>query len=209
MDPDLLRKLLKLPLEIQAAVASGYAAYMIAFAGIRAHHKAVDVGFSTIVFSMVTTLVLAALASSSAPIAWNIAIAVVVTLVAGATWRLFGRATLRTFIRASDISWADDDPSVWAAFLANTDVFVSQIGVLLDDGTWLRCDDTTKLSDAPFGPCCLGTQGDVALYLTHVEEPNGAARALKSVRDDHYGDRITYVPADRIRRVTLRYKRPF
>lgn len=89
--------------------------------------------------------------------------------------------------------------------MANSKYRVYQVAVLKDDGTWLRCDDTTKFQGAPFAPCLLGPTGDVALYLTHTEPPNADVSELKTVRDAHYGDRITDVPANRIKMLTLRH----
>ena len=79
--------------------------------------------------------------------------------------------------------------------------------MLLDDGTWLRCDDTSKFNDAPYAPCLIGPSGDVALYLTHEEPPGGPAKEMTTVIDAHYGDRLTYVPANRVRRLTVRHMR--
>jgi hypothetical protein len=76
----------------------------------------------------------------------------------------------------------------------------------MDDGTWLRCDDVRKFSDAPFAPCVIGPSGDVALYLSHEDSPDGKSKEITSARNREYGDRITYVPASRVKRITLRYK---
>lgn len=200
-------EILKLSWQVQLAVASGYAAYILSFSGIREHHKTIDVGFATLVFSLIVTLALWLLQPLPLPVPVQAAIAFVATIAAGLIWRALGRQSLRSVLRACNISWADDDPSAWAALLSNSSTYVSQIAVLLDDGTWLRCDDTTLFRDAPFGPCRLGQNGDLALYLTHEELPEKQARELKTVRDPNYGDRITYVPAARVRRVTIRFQK--
>ncbi|MBA3916243.1 MAG: hypothetical protein H0X25_20840, partial [Acidobacteriales bacterium] len=129
------------------------------------------------------------------------------TVAVGLVWRVVCINLFQTAIRHFNVSWADDTPSAWFALQANSRNRVSQIAVQLDDGTWLRCDDARQFDDAPFGPCILGTDGDVALYLTHEELAGQEARELKTVRDSQWGDRLTYVPVGRIRRMTIRHKR--
>jgi hypothetical protein len=196
-------EVLRLPWEIQTALASGYAAYMLAYTGIRMRHGALDAAFLTLVFSLIATLALTATARFgpllSAPSAF------VTTCLTGFVWRRWVRDYYRAAIRYFDVSWSDDDQSALDTLLGNSSHRISQIAVLLDDGTWLRCDDAAKFKDSPFGPCVLGPTGDVALYLTHEERLGSEARALTSVLSADYGDRITYIPAGRIKRVTLRH----
>jgi hypothetical protein len=47
--------LLALPWQVQLTLASGYAAYALAYSGIRAHHQTIDVAFATLVFGLVAT----------------------------------------------------------------------------------------------------------------------------------------------------------
>lgn len=55
--------------------------------------------------------------------------------IVGLIWRKQGRKWLKRLIRYFDISWSDDDPSALASLLADSDNQLSQIAVLLDDGT--------------------------------------------------------------------------
>jgi hypothetical protein len=199
-------ELLNLPWQIQVALASGYGAYLMSYTGIRSHHRAIDTTFITLVFGLIATAILGlGTVFEAGGIASGIT-AFAVTVLVGLWWRKWGRSALRWVLRRLDVSWSDDDPSALASISANTNCYLSQIAVLTEDGTWLRCDDTTKFKDAPFGPCLIGPNGDVALYLTHEEPPGKRARKLKTVRDSYYGDRLTYVPAPRIKRVALRYR---
>jgi hypothetical protein len=200
--------LLQLPAAIQLALASGYAAYLVAYRGIREHHKTIDTAFLTLVFSLAATGI--SLAIRSAPWPYVIGLTFLGTVAVGVFWRLFGIVFYAWFVRESDLSWADDTPSAWAGLMANSSDYVSQVAVLTDDGTWLRCDDTRPFKDLSFGPCRLGPNGDVALYLTHEQAPGktaAEAKVLTTVRDADYGDRLTYIPAARIKRVTVRHKR--
>jgi hypothetical protein len=196
--------LLNLSWQVQVALASGYAAYLLCYAGVRGSHTTIDTTFSTLVFSLIATAVL----YLSRPCIPDIAagtLAFVVTCASGVLWRRFLRQPLRWAMHALDVSWSDDDPSALATLLANSKYPVSQIGVLLDDGTWVGCDDMSKFKDAPFGPCKLGPSGDVALYLTYELSADGKVKELETVRDPFYGDRVTYIPASRIKQITFRH----
>ena len=54
MNPDLL----KVPIAIQIALAGGYLAYLVAYAGIRQHHTTADATFRSIVFGLAASAVL-------------------------------------------------------------------------------------------------------------------------------------------------------
>jgi hypothetical protein len=202
MSPDL--EFLKLPWEIQGALASGYAAYAVAYTGLRDRQRPIDIAFISLVFSVPATLVFWLLASKGPSI--SIPAAFVAAVGTGIVWRRFIRRLVFSILKKLDVTWSNDDPSALATLSDNSKFPVSQIAVLLDDGTWLRCDDVSKFIGAPFAPYLLGPNGDVALYLTHEEPSNGEAKVLKSVRDSYYGDRITYVPAARIKQITIRHK---
>ena len=200
--------LVTLPWQVQLTLASGYAAYALAYVGIRAHHRTIEIAFSTLVFGLAATATFnLLLAYRSGPQAVAMGIAFLLTVYVGLLWRAFGRRLVRASLRLSQISHADDDPSGWTSLFDKTDCDVSQISVRLDDGSWVRCDDTTLFSDAPFGPCVLGANGDLLLYLTHEQSASGDVKELKSVSDKLFGDRLTFVPAGRISLVNIRHKR--
>ena len=196
--------LLSLSWQIQVALAGGYAAYILAYTGIRDHHRTLDTTFGTLVFSVVASAAFSLTSPYLLPLFAGAA-AIVAAGSAGLAWRRWGRNLLRGVLRGPDVSWSDDDPSAWASLTSDTRNYVSQISVLTDDGDWLRCADTQPFADAPFGPCRLGPTGDVLLYLTDRVSPDGDIKPQIGVRDAHYGDLITYVPAARIRRVTVRH----
>lgn len=200
-------ELLNLPWQIQVSLAGGYSAYMIAYAGLRHTHRQIDTVFISIVFSLLTSGSIALLSTAPQTEAPLVAasIAFLTTCVLAILWRKWGRRIFEFALRYLNASWANDDPSALNTLCANTKCPVTQVAVLLDDGTWLRCDDTTLFNNSPFGPCLLGPSGDIAIYLTHEEKPGKKAKALRSVRNRLYGDRITYIPSGRIQRIALRH----
>jgi hypothetical protein len=198
--------LLNLPWEAQIALASGYAAYMLAYAGLRHSHRAIDTALIALVFSLIAsaTLALGKSLTLANPVLLG-ALAFCMSTLSGLLWRKWGRDFVSASLRLFDISWSNDDPSAFVTLTGSTHFYVTQVAVLLDDGTWLRCDHAEQFIDAPFGPCQLGPNGDIALYLTHEEAPDGQAKPLSTVRNAAYGDRITYIPASRIQRITIRH----
>jgi hypothetical protein len=200
MNPDLM----KLPWQIQAALASGYATYALSYIGLRDQQRPIDVAFLSLVFSVPATLIFWLLAPKGPFLL--IPIAFVASIGSGIIWRRFIRPFVFPILRKLDVTWSNDDPSALATIVNNRKFPVTQIAVLLDDGTWLRCDDACKFDGTPFAPYLLGLNGDVALYLTHEELAGGELKALATVRDSFYGDRITYVPASRVKRITIRHK---
>jgi hypothetical protein len=200
--------LLDLPWQIQVSLASGYAAYLLGYRGIRFGHSAVDTTFITLIFGLVATAIIALLNiwhPSINPVVSG-AVAFLGACVVALLWRRIFRQWLHRFLRAAKISYTDDDPSALATISANNKFGPTQIAVQLDNGTWLRCDYAAKFNESPFGPFVLGPNGDIALYLTHEELEGQPAKELQSVKDKDWGDRITYVPASRIRQITLRHK---
>lgn len=200
-------ELLNLPVGIQLSLASGYAAYHFAYVGIRDHHKTIDVAFITLVFGLVATVAFSLFSAITHPFLAGLA-AFIAAISAGVVWRKWGRDWLESDLRGKDLTWANDDPSALRTITSSTKFQFTQVAVELNDGTWLECEDTRNFSDCPYGPFTLGPKGDLALYLTHEKKPNSKKpKKLTSVSLADWGDRMTYIPASQIRRMTFRMKR--
>jgi hypothetical protein len=198
--------LLKLPWDLQVPLASGYAAYVLAYTGLRDRQKTVDIAFISLVFSLIATFVLALAAKRGiGPINASM-LAFGATVAAGVLWRKIGRPMVSWTLRATNVTWTNDDPSALVSLSGSTRYYVTQVAVLLDDGSWLSCLSASDFNNAPFGPFQIGPNGDIALYVTEISPADGADRPQLAVRDDAYGDRITYVPAARIRQITFRHR---
>lgn len=196
--------LLRLPWEIQLALASGYAAYVVAYTGLRDRQRTIDVAFISLVFSLIATLISATSAPHVGPVVAS-SLAFVGTVLVGALWRRFGRGAVLSVLRRADVTWSDDEPSALTTLSGNTQHRVSQVAVLVDDGTWLSCNDTSEFAAAPFGPYLWGPNGDLAIYVTESTLPSGEVKQQTTVKDAGYGDRITYIPAGRIKQITFRH----
>jgi hypothetical protein len=112
--------LLKLPWDLQVPLASGYAAYVLAYTGLRDRQKTVDVAFISLVFSLIATGILAVAATRGIEPIKASAMAFGVTVISGALWRKLGRPVVSWSLRATNITWSNDDPSALASLSENT-----------------------------------------------------------------------------------------
>lgn len=205
--------ILALSWTVQTALASGYAAYIIAYRGIRSHHSAQDAAFSVLIFSLITSGALWLLRDSS-PVA-GVVLAFASSIVAAALWRSIGQPFFTWTLRRLKVTWADDTPSAWARLQENRSIRVSQIAVWLNDGSRLICEDASLFTGLPYAPYVLGTNGDVLLYVTHIRPTSGAdgqkseTKPQPTTLDATRGARVTYVPGSQITRVTIRHEAKF
>lgn len=194
--------LLKLPFAIQISLGSGYLAYLIAYAGIRQHHNTTDAVFRTLAFGIAAT------ATLGLPISqpfWLTALAFLMPIIVGVFWRKFGMKWSRSILRQSDVTWSDDLPSAWISLTAEGTNFPhSQISVDLEDGRMLHCSNTRLFAGAPYGPCLYGLDGSIALYVTDEIRPDHTTLEHEDIFDAEEGWRITYIPADQVKRVDIR-----
>ncbi|MGH6697475.1 MAG: hypothetical protein ACRER3_10085 [Pseudomonas fluorescens] len=197
-------KLLSLPLHIQVGLGAGYLAYVIAYSGIRDHHKGIDIPFRAAAFGIVTIALLSI--TKGWKVEWSIAASTAGTVLFGVSWRLWGRRIYRYFLRQSGISWTDDTPSAWSAVVAENSRFpATQISVQLEDRTWLHCSQTYQMRALPFGPFVAGNNGDIAMYVDRVVPPEGDEQDYReTVSIDGWGANLTFIPASRIRQVEMR-----
>lgn len=194
--------LLALSWKVQVALASGYAAYIVSYRGIRAHHSAQDVVFLSLVFSLIASAELWLMRSSTPVVAGLFAFLLSVSV--GILWRRRGRQILTDMLRGPNTTWSDDSPSAWARLQENREFPLSQISVLLKDGTWLHCNRTAAFDGQPYSPAVLGTNGDVLMYLTSVKPKDGPEREQITTLDEEFGARLTYIPSSEISRVNVR-----
>jgi hypothetical protein len=214
-----------LPFEVQLVLASGYAAYFLSYIGIREHHKTVEIVFIVFVYGLITKLSfgffqtaiptlfdenshIGHIFSRNISFVLSAILAFTLTVLTGYLWRKFGRKFVRSHLRKSDYSWSNDDPTSWRTITSSTDFWFTQVSVQMKDGTWLECRDTNQYKDHPHGPMTLGQNGDIALYVTDITQPNDTeAVAETNVIDTDWGSRLKYVPSGEIKSITFRLKK--
>jgi hypothetical protein len=203
------------PLALQLALGGGYLGYLAAYAGIRAHHRQIDIAFLTVAFGIAATtcfgVVRPMIGDTAGGDTAGIAISLLFVVLVGLAWRGVGRRFIRSVLHCCHLSYADDDPSVMTAVFADTKHQVSQVMVALDDGRELRCEDVSKFRDAAIAPFIYGGDGSIALYVTHASRPQSDGsqqeQAQEQVRDPNWGDNLTIVPAGRVRHMDIRFKK--
>ncbi|EAO8388446.1 hypothetical protein C6J21_001393 [Salmonella enterica subsp. enterica serovar Thompson] len=200
--------LIDLPWATLVTLASGYIGYFIANVGLKDHHKAIDITFATLVFSLLPTLAYAlVLLTCTSLLATYISTvsAVVIAVATGAFWRKKGRKWMYLLLRKYNISWSDSTSSAWQQMFGMTDYVVTEVIVILKDGSELRSLLPGDFEAEPNGSFALGTNGDVIIYATHhrlsasknwVEYPD--------VNDATLGALATWIPSGQIASLKLR-----
>ncbi|MCY0094600.1 hypothetical protein [Hoeflea ulvae] len=194
-------------LQLQVAFGAGYIGYLAANAGLRDHHKQLDIAFITIAFGLVATMPFLFIQPRFGTV-FAVLAAFLASATAGALWRKVFRDLIRKAFSRAALSYVDDDPSVLTTFFRDTKHHVTQALVVLDDGTELMCADTGSFADAPFGPVVMGADGSIALCVTDVYKKvkdDQIHKPQSSVREVNWGVNYSIVPASSIRQIDLRY----
>ena len=199
-----------LPWQTQLVGVSGYFGYVIAYSGRREGHQTFDTAAISLCFGSVCLFVLSTeaffkgcwpnLPKQVVPI-----LSVVASVFAGALWRAFLRHFTHDLLKK--ISRSDDDGllSAWGTVIQNQTVSYTQLIVTLNDGRVLESYPLGDFSSWPNGPCTLGNDGSIAMYVTHIEE-NGAGRQTNGINDED-GMRITFIPVNQIKEVDFKRKK--
>ncbi|MDX0158973.1 hypothetical protein GOC22_25535 [Sinorhizobium meliloti] len=196
-----------LPLATVLFLAAGYSGYFIANTGIRDHHKSVDVAFSSAVFGFFGLFLHQTLVTHEINVYASTLLPYAASCLIGVAWRMWGRRGMRCVLRFLHVSYADELPSAWVSMFNVTGVDGTQLAVQLKNGTWLECDDLHRFAKAPNGPCVLGTNGDVLMYVTHYRLSGEDRRENAAVQFEAWGDEITFIPGSEIARIDLRRKK--
>ncbi|TPN81963.1 hypothetical protein FJ987_25325 [Mesorhizobium sp. CU2] len=203
-------KFFEVSLPVQIALGGGYLGYLVAYVGIRKEHQQVDTVFLTVAFGIVATLA-AKYLSPYLPTNVSIVVAVLAPVVAALIWRKFGRPLVRKVYRETQVSYADDDATVWTTLAADTSHEITQVSAVLKDGRELFCDNTERFAAAAFAPFMVAPDGAVTMYVTHTyrrdKTGKATATAHADTHDDYWGDNMTVIPADSIHTLDIRFRK--
>jgi hypothetical protein len=168
--------------QIQIAIGCGYAAYMIAYTGIRTHHRTIDVTFKTIAFGIVATGVILSMPGEGKLLVSLTAFAC--TVGVAVLWRRIGMRLWMAILRHLDLTWADDTPSAWSRLSSEQRHHVTQLSVLTTDGVV-----------------------HVIMYVTHRKKTvDGESAEVIALDQKDWGVRSTYIPADKVARIEIRHR---
>lgn len=210
---DDVRALLDLPFGTLAVMASGYIGYRIAFTGKDKTHATIDVIFLTMVFAALAKFVSISLGSwvsagqeGGATEFWGAVAALPSAVLAAAAWRRFGEVHVFHALRKLKISHSDRHRTAWETITQRSGVYPSQLIVKKTDGTLLMSECLADFATAPLGPCLLGQDGSVALYVTDTMPQNGDWEKREPFDSKHadWGYVLTYVPASQVSEIRLR-----
>lgn len=193
-----------LSLSLQAAFGAGYLGYMTAYAGYREGHKTEDALFISLVFASVAMLVFGIVQSLCGAV-WALLAAFSASLLAASVWRAFGR---QAWHKAMSITRVHRDDGVhvgWASIVQTTGA-VGQVSVHLKGGGVLYLNDRRNFDHAPWGGLYLGGDGSIIMAVEEEELPDGTEEEREGVLDPAWGTRLTYIPADEVRRVNIRIR---
>ncbi len=195
-----VNQLLDLPLGTVAALASGYIGYRLAYVGKDGGHQQADTAFLTLVWASVAKFT----TMQAAPIGVGAAylLGLVATCVVALVWRKYLQELVFWCLRKASLLDHDGFHSAWASALGRPLEPPRQLIVRLKSGRRLACDDLNPFYGAPLGPCLLGPDGSVGLYVTAVMESHDGEWSERSPQND-CGWSMTYIAASEISEIEI------
>lgn len=199
-----LTSLLDLPFDTLFVVAVGYLGYRAAYIGRGAGRSGVETVFLSAVFALIAKAMTLGLFGFGAASWVGYAVTVPAVVALAMIWRRWLQEVVFRLLRWLDLNDHDGFTSVWDSMLARPLPPITQIVVRMKSGRKLLCDDVGRFNNSPLGPCLLGEDGSVALYVTHVMTDE--AEGWVEVEPVHakWGESMTYIRAEAISDVDIR-----
>lgn len=194
--------LLNLPPDTLTVLVLGYLGYRLAYTGKDASHSAVDVVFLSLVFTLAAKVGLA-LADLAHP-GIGIAAAPVAVLAAAVLWRKWGELAVFKILRRLQVSHSDRHQTAWETIMLRSGAMPSQLIVRKKDGTSLMSERLADFAGELFGPCIFGSDGSIALYVTHFKALAGDWEQTGAAAAPDWGRLITYIAAAEIGEIEVR-----
>lgn len=199
-----LATLLNLPFDTLFVVAVGYLGFRSAYTGRAGGYSAVDVLFLSAVFGLIAKVVLIAISIRGTWAPGIYAAAIIVTVGGALVWRRWLQERLFRGLRHLGISDHDGFFDVWGSMLARPLPAPTQLVVRLKSGRHLMCDALGRFNEMPLGPCLLGEDGSVALYVTHVRTDPAEGWIEMEPFDANFGASMTFVRSEEISDIDIR-----
>ena len=204
-----MNQLLALPWHIQIAVVGGYFGYVIAYSGKRGAHKPTDTLAIILCFGGISVLALdVQLQLFGSDWAFSSVIFSVVAIGVAIVGAIIWRRILSKWVGAAIryLSSGKDDGLFfgWESLIQEEGLEYSQVNVTLKNGRILESYPLGNFNNLPNGPCLIGGDGSIALYVTHITEVGEDRRETNNLLDEAEGARITFVPASEISELDFR-----
>lgn len=199
-----LKDFTSLPEQLQVILVSGYLGYSIAYAGFRENERKDDVLYGILSFGMFGYLFYDFTRKSYVTFLLPGLGALLISVLIAMLWRKYGRYYFNLLLHRAAISNEDGIKTVWSRITQDTMIAPSQLVVCLKDGTILECDEVQSFSTAPIPRYYTDAEANVALYVTKKTTQTGDVKVMANVRDNDWGDRLTYIPKDQIASISIR-----
>lgn len=199
-----LSSLLNLPFDTLFLVAVGYLSYRVAYIGRGAGRSGIETVFLSAVFAMLAKAITLGLLAARLPEWLNYAVTVPAVVALALAWRRWLQELLFRLQRRLGINEHDGFTGVWDSMLSRPLPPITQIVVRLKSGRQLMSDDVARFSKSPLGPCLLGEDGSIAIYVTHVINDREVGWVETEPVHAEWGESMTYIRADQISEVEIR-----
>ncbi|MCD9146632.1 hypothetical protein [Pseudophaeobacter flagellatus] len=199
-----MEKILNLEASALVTVAVGYLGFRVAYAERANPENTAQTIFLSICFAAFfqVSLSMAAIAfSGDTPPVFHQVSAASATLIASVLWRRVGMKQYARFWLGTGGTHLDGLSTVLDTIRTDTEFKPTSLLVSVDDGPILYCDDLQRFKKHPFGPCLIGGDGSIALYVTHTQ-PSGVDEWEET--EEHAQNQITVIPADRVKLIETR-----
>lgn len=200
---DDIQALLQLQIETLALLAGGYIAYRIAYTGRDMTHKTVDVVMITAAFAFITQLGVLWSSAAVENVPTQCVGGIVLALVAAIFWRRFGQNWMRRVLRLGRVSLTDGQLSAWDTMMVQEEHTAAALVIKKRDGTILMCDNLHAFRNEPHGPCVLGADGSIAMYVSSFRLPDTVDYIENELRTKDGASMITYIPACEISEIRI------
>lgn len=194
-------KIMALPIAVQLSLGVGYLAYCIGYAGLRRGHTIADASFMSLAFSLMPLLIFNWMIGTGNVVAGLVA--AIVGLLCGMLWRAGGRRLWSWLMDDLGVHGDDGLHTAWETVIQQPGLKVQQVAVLHKDGRKLLLSERGDIDALPHRGLILGADGSVVMMVQEEVSPDGSRRQAEGVITAN-GARLTYIPADEVRQISLR-----
>lgn len=205
-----VKSFLDLPISTLSILAVGYVGYRLAYVGRDKPHKSADTVFLALVWAAIARAVSVAVFAQNPDVgpftAYGIAAAT--ALVLALVWRWGGQEAMFQLLRWLDLIDHDGQISAWDSLLARSKEKYSRLVVKRKDGSAVLCDALDDFCELPMGPCLLGADGSIGLYVTdimHVDSDEWTPKQPVDTEHPGFAYTMTFIPAHEISSVEITF----
>ncbi len=202
MDPSIYTNL---PEHLQIIIVSGYLGHVVANSGYRDNERKDELLYGILVFGLFGYMAFDLSRGLSQHIILPGLIALATSIVVAIVWRKYLWDLLHKLLHKAAISNEDNIKGVWTGIIQNTKIAPTQIVVALKSGAVFECDDVQQFKDSPIPLYYSDNNGNIAIYVTKRTSPDGQEVEVKATQNPDWGDRITYIPAEEISNIDIRF----